>query len=617
MARIENHKYTIEQAFRECFYIVPDYQREYVWGEKQVTQLLSDIHEQFDGQSGDSEYFIGTILVSPAADKRHYEVIDGQQRLTTFFLLLVAIRARLTGSPDHRKALDDLMASTFTSGADIVTRAKLDPRYENAGEVLAAIVAADAEPSVVEASVRATGVKSFGSLENLVEAYRIIWEFLEANFATQENLRAFWGHLAADVVFIQISTDVGGALKIFETINERGVGLKPMDLLKNLLFTQVQPEEFSDLKDRWKKVTGPLDKKREKPLRFLRYFVMASYPVDGDGIVREDEIYGWFTKAANAALVGYREKPAQFIRKLSDATSSYVGFRDGLGNDGQPSRPMVRLRKLAGGAFSLHYVLLLAALPLTKANFEHLVEQLESFLFSYIFTKSPTKPLERSFSKWADEMRDIATLADEQEQRSALEIFITAHFASGIREKEGELEDALRRYSTASMQKYRTKYMFAAMTEYVDLAFTGSKTRGDLDAYWPLELEHILPNTPTEELRAHWEQENPGSDYDDYKERLGNFILLEKPINIVVGRDYFEDKSPLYRKSGNYLARSLVSKDTVGIDSSINRINTLLRSYERWDREAIDNHQDMYIELAKRVWSVSTSASQEQVPGDA
>jgi len=50
-----------------------------------------------------------------------------------------------------------------------------------------------------------------------------------------------------NVVFIQISNDVSSALKIFETINERGVGLNPMDLLKNLLFTQVRQTEFTQL----------------------------------------------------------------------------------------------------------------------------------------------------------------------------------------------------------------------------------------------------------------------------------------------------------------------------------------------------------------------------------
>src|SRR6476646_7773225 len=98
MARIENHKDSIEAAFRECFYIVPDYQREYVWTDKEVHQLLNDIDEQIDGDSK-LEYFIGTILVSPVAQKDHYDVIDGQQRLTTFFLLLCALRKLFYGEP--------------------------------------------------------------------------------------------------------------------------------------------------------------------------------------------------------------------------------------------------------------------------------------------------------------------------------------------------------------------------------------------------------------------------------------------------------------------------------------------------------------------------------------
>lgn len=62
MARIENHKYSIEEAFRECFYVVPDYQREYVCTEKGVRQLLDDITEQMDSTS-DKEYFVGTVLI--------------------------------------------------------------------------------------------------------------------------------------------------------------------------------------------------------------------------------------------------------------------------------------------------------------------------------------------------------------------------------------------------------------------------------------------------------------------------------------------------------------------------------------------------------------------------
>jgi uncharacterized protein with ParB-like and HNH nuclease domain len=76
MARIENHRYSIDEAFRECFYLVPDYQREYVWTDKEVYQLLEDIDEQIDASSA-REYFIGTVLVSPTPQRNHYEVIDG------------------------------------------------------------------------------------------------------------------------------------------------------------------------------------------------------------------------------------------------------------------------------------------------------------------------------------------------------------------------------------------------------------------------------------------------------------------------------------------------------------------------------------------------------------
>ena len=107
MARIENHQYTIEEAFRECFYIVPDYQREYVWTEKEVHQLLDDIDEQLD-VSETREYFVGMVLVSPSVEKNHYEVIDGQQRLTTFFLLLCALKNLFQGE-QQRQLLEGLV----------------------------------------------------------------------------------------------------------------------------------------------------------------------------------------------------------------------------------------------------------------------------------------------------------------------------------------------------------------------------------------------------------------------------------------------------------------------------------------------------------------------------
>ncbi|MDG4898162.1 DUF262 domain-containing protein [Mesorhizobium sp. WSM4976] len=604
MARIENHKYSIQQAFQECFYIIPDYQREYVWTDKEVNQLLDDINEQIDG-GHEREYFIGTVLVSPTEQKTHYEVIDGQQRLTTFFLLLCAMKQMFRGETQHQIINGLISTSYVDKSGETRTNLKLEPRYENAGEVIAKLVELDANPQAVRAGIQAAGITSFGSLENLIDAYSAIYRYLEDNYEDKSKLKKYWGYLANNVVFIQISTDVSSALKIFETINERGVGLNPMDLLKNLLFTQVPQAQFTQLKNEWKKITGPLEKEKEKPLRFLRYFLMANYVIENDrsdAVVREDEIYDWFVNKDNAALCDYRNKPFEFVRKIIRNVESYISFGKGLGNDGKLNIPMDSLKRLTGGAFSLHYVLLLAAAPLPKALFDHFVAQLEGFLFYYIFTKTPTKDLERNFSLWADELRKLAAMTDPVEQRTALNTFVADHFQSNMEAKAQELSDALKRLTLHTMQQYRTRYLLARLTQHVEMAFNGVKTPGSLGSFTGLEIEHILPNTPTDALRVQWAAENSNALYDDYKNRLGNLTLLEKPINIVAGNDFYSGKTAGYRKSGNYLTRSLTELTEVGQNSSVTRINRMLNSYPAWNAKSIDDRHGKLIELAKDVW---------------
>lgn len=605
MAKIENYKYTIEEAFKSCFYIVPDYQREYVWQDKEVLLLLDDIDEQVGSTT--SEYFIGTVLVAPIEGQRNnYEVIDGQQRLTTFFLMLCALRSLLKGEKQH-SAINHILTTEHTApDGEIETRLKLEPRYENAGELVALIAQTDAGPDETRAALQAADIPSFGSLNNLLNAYSVLHRSLGEKYPTVADLKKFWGYLAGNVVFIQISADVSQALKIFETINERGVGLNPMDLLKNLLFTQVKHAEFTKLKNEWKKITSPLEKRKEKPLRFLRYFIMANYKFEshrGDGVVREDEIYSWFTNKDNAKLCSYQQEPFKFIGRIIRSTEHYLNFKDGKDNSGKPSAAMDELRIMTGGAFSLHYVLLLAASPLPAPLFNHFVEQLESFLFFYIFTKTPSKQLEKDFSIWADELREICQLSDKAEQNQRMNEFVNDKFAVGMKKLEGQLEDALKRYSLTSMQRYRTNYLLAKITRHVEAAFQG--TPQPLGSFTGLEVEHILPDNPDQTLRNSFDVANPETTYDEQKNRLGNLTLLEKPHNIIASNDFYQVKQDLYKQSGNYLTRSLVELASIGNNSSVTRINKKLKSFDEWTAESIDQRREILHSLIRDIWKTS------------
>ena len=501
-----------------------------------------------------------------------------------------------------------MISTSYTdSNGDIKTSLKLEPRYENAGEFINKLVVLNADPVITKNAIQSAGIKLFGSLENLVNAYGTIHRLLNDNYDDKTALKKYWGYLANNVVFIQISTDVSSALKIFETINERGVGLNPMDLLKNLLFAHVKQDDFTKLKDEWKIITKSLEQQKEKPLRFLRYFLMANYKIENDrrdSTVREDEIYDWFINKKNAALCDYVNKPFEFVRKIIRNVESFMGYSAGKGNDGQDNLHMDNLRKLCGGAFSLHYVLLLAASNLPKTFFDHFVKQLESFLFYYIFTKTPTKELERNFSVWADELREITEEGDAKEQVSKFNAFLKARFAKSMASKDVELADALKRYTLNSMQQYRTRYLLAKLTQYVDMAYKGLRAPGSLQDYTVLEIEHILPNNPEHFLRSDFTHKNPSKDYELYKNMLGNLTLLEKPINIVAGNDFFTNKCTEYKKCKYYLTSSIAEITTVGKNSSINRMNIKLESFTDWTSVSIEKRQEMLIGLAKDIWKV-------------
>jgi hypothetical protein len=590
--KIESQKLSITDAFRNLSYIVPPYQREYVWKEKNISQLLNDIYEEYIDDRN-SEYFIGSIVVNKREDGS-YEVIDGQQRLTTLFISLCALKRLFENSPEHLREIEGLLTSQKSNDRGEFNQSRhLDLQYEDSSEVLDVIL----ENKILEK-------KLSGSSENIKEGFNTVYEYLKTNFQKQEDLIKFYGYFMHKVNFVQIETpSVSDALKIFETINERGVGLNSMDLLKNLIFQQLEKDDFQKINNEWKVITKTLEKRNQKPLRFLRYFIMANYLVrdtkDGE-VIREDEIYDWITKHAD--LCGYEKDPLGFVKKVQEGAEAYTLFFHASTLDGKKSIELENIRNLGGGAFSQHLVLLLAAKDLPSELFSHLVRQIESLIFYYFITKTPAKALEARFSKWADELRDVIKNND---QKSTLNNFINNTFIAEKKRLESTYGAMFANLTINSLQRYKIKYILAKIAQYIESKRIGGEGAGDLERYIDkkIEIEHILPNTPTQELITPF---NDLENYNNYKIKLGNLTLLEKPHNIVAGRNYFEDKKDIYKQSTFYLTKSIAQKDNIGINTTVTKINDKLIEFNKWEMNDIEKRQDMLLSLSKDVWDIKT-----------
>ena len=108
---IKYNDHSINSAFKN-HYIVPDYQREYVWKDEQVEQLLADLLDAYNTDN-QKAYFLGTIVTYDSGSQ--FELIDGQQRLTTFFILLCAIKKIYMDYGEQTSVIENLAFSVKIS----------------------------------------------------------------------------------------------------------------------------------------------------------------------------------------------------------------------------------------------------------------------------------------------------------------------------------------------------------------------------------------------------------------------------------------------------------------------------------------------------------------------
>lgn len=580
---------SMESLFND-FYVVPSYQREYVWEQEQVEQLLQDIYDAFpiSPETPRSDYFIGSLVVCPT-DGDMLELIDGQQRITTAYLFLCAVRDYLVeiGAEPIKTVATQIADMKVDDYGQETYRYRVNLQYEDSLDILEHIAKGHDNLNEIATTTR--------SVENLLTAYHTIRLFLKNEFrgetieSSVAEIRRFYAYFIHKVRVVRIMTkNVSHALKVFETINERGVGLDSMDLLKNLMFMQAEKPDFDRLKNRWKKLVDILHRSNEKPLRFLRYFVFATYDVER---LRKKEIYQWFVD--NKDICGYAEDPIDFVDSLNEAARAYTQFVAGKNVDGSENRYLKNLSYLSGVARQ-HLILLLAGRHLPVDDFIELSRQIENLFFAYIITREPTRRFERAFAQWAGEMRAV-------QNRAELDTFLDLHFRPEKEELATRFELAFEELDDESIQKYRMRYILGKMTQYVNEQAYGPQAYDLKKFIKKKDVEHILPQTPTSEVLKAFDRPD---EIEYYIHRLGNMAMLEEPLNRSAGNKPYAGKRKYFAQSQFLLTKSIAVDPRVGGNTAINRAVKGLLTFDEWTSQSIEDRQEMLTDLAKRVWDM-------------
>lgn len=535
----------VDQGAREHFH-VPKYQREYTWGKWQWDQLLNDIEDNGLG------YFMGTIICVNDAqtitvgDELIFEVVDGQQRLTTLSLLLAAIYAKLAASlPSYQPA--DEQDKEDAKASLINIRAKLIKRKKDAhpGELGSFAVGKNTYFLRVQPSTQNHNLADYlhilgelGLIDSqprhpyfgnrlLGRAYAFFSERLPADVPCLLK----WMDKINQLMFVQITVgSQSDAFTLFESLNNRGVPLSPMDIIKNKMLAQMERKYNADIDEsfeRWQGIINAIPEAIDQE-RFLRHFYNASKHCEA---IRVEKV----PRATRSMIIRIYEtlinKNASLLFcKLTESAATY----------GRLLRSDFKPEKLASGLLELDrigsapvYLPLLYLFSLDAQHFED-GRFLESavdlfrrfFLRRNLTDKPPTKYIDQglfdlveacasrvgegrklNFDWFVDELVEHARPATLGEFRAAL---------------EGDI------YENSS---WMARYVLIQLDQlHHSREYQPDLWARDDKGRFVWTVEHILPQA--EKLPGHWVEmiaagdRNEAADLQDkWVHRLGNLTL--------------------------------------------------------------------------------------------
>lgn len=548
---------------KEHKFIVPEYQRPYEWTEEQVDTLFDDLWEFSASEKDDSEdYFLGCIVFFE--NDGEYEIIDGQQRLTSLFLFLRAIYVSLENgqeTPESKNFMskieksiwpEDEMTGEVVKNQTLLESRVVDSQY---GDVLTEILTSGA-------------AKDDNEDHYSVNFRRFQKRFQQASAENSLSIYRFLLDITKHVIIFPIQADTQEtALRIFSTLNDRGLPLSDADIFKAKIYgfldTDKDKEDF--IKD-WKALDERATEAEESIQKLFQYYMFYLRALDGDtatttpGIRRyyaEDK----FKRLKNPGLMD----DLNALMDVWEVVNARMESADLAWTSNSGIRKQLNLLNMYPNEFWKYPV---GVFYLTHKDNDDFEEKFLRFLSKFAaemiakFLKSPT------VSAVKPGVMKLNTAILESD---------TPSFEFGTVDWQG-LRDQIK---LPNKRSFRMLLALHAYTQQDDL----------LPAKW--EIEHIFPKK--------W-QASHFPTYDDSIvnekiEHIGNKVPFEKKLNIVASNGYFGKKQKEYAQSTIAVTETLASKDPstwelADIDEHDVRVtDTILETLKKWcsEYDASDN----------------------------
>lgn len=593
---------TVRQLFTGRKYGLDYYQREYTWTQANVEELVSDLLHRFANEFYPADerdhvadyrpYFLGPIVTNAAGGVAY--LVDGQQRLTTMTLLLIHLQHLLKPLPD----VEDL--------GQLIYSVRFGVRSFN--------INVPERDEVMHAIFNGTAFDSAGasdSVRNIWARFQDVVDYFSDSEAGQENVLPYFVDWLLDrVVFVEITTtDEDMALEIFESMNDRGLRLSNTDMLKSYLLSRIRDGATIEKSNQmWRKQVAELEElERNADSEFLKAWLRGKFADSirerkKDAVPRDFDMIGtafhkWVRDSSEKMGLVTSADFQRFVnhdfRRMSDRYMQLLRASKEM----LPGWELV-FYNARNGLTLQHLPVLAATTPDDDlATFQSKTRLIAGYLDIFVATRMVNS---RNFG-YSTIAYTIFNLARDLRNRGLDELReILADRVADISEGFEGVEN----FRLTQRNRSHILYLLARMTAWVEVQSGRSnkfQEYMDRSLRKPFEVEHIWAN----KFERHVDEFSNAHEFNEFRDRFGDLLLLEKDFNASYGAKAYEEKLPHYH-ARNLLAASLNPKtyeNNPGFRDLIAATGLPFKAYASgFTRSSVEERQALYRRICECVW---------------